>query len=64
VVHTISTSESDGLKIEAEIQWLEAVRRSCGDTGVQKKIDIWIEQRQKLRNVPRTTPPESLTRVA
>jgi len=52
-----STSKFDALKIEAEIRWLAEARRSCSDTGVQKQIDIWVQDRQKaLRKVPETTP--------
>jgi hypothetical protein len=48
-----SASEFDALKLKAEIQWLVEARRSCNDTGVQKQIDVWIEDRQEsLRKVP------------
>ena len=51
------TSQFDVPKIEAEIQWLQAARRSCTDSGVQKQIDIWIEARQKLlRRISRKAP--------
>jgi hypothetical protein len=52
-----SASEVDALKLKAEIQWLIEARTSCNDTGVQKQIDIWIEDRQEsLRKLSQTKP--------
>jgi hypothetical protein len=33
--------------IKAEIEKLEKARRECNDSGIQKRIDDWIEEQKK-----------------
>ena len=33
--------------IKAEVKRLEDARKECHDGGIQKRIDIWIEELQK-----------------
>ena len=39
--------------IKAEIKRLEKARQECNDSGIQKRIDVWIEElKKKLEAVP------------
>jgi hypothetical protein len=44
--------------IQAEISKLEKARKDCMDGGIQKQIDVWIEeQRTRLDPDAKSRPP-------
>jgi hypothetical protein len=40
----------DAAVIRAEIESLEKAREDCSDSGIQRQIDVWIEERKKNRS--------------
>jgi hypothetical protein len=34
-------------KIKVEIERLERLRKDCGDSGIRKRIEAWIEAEKK-----------------
>ena len=40
-------SRSDAAVIRAEIKRLQKARDECTDSGVQKRIDAWIEEQKR-----------------
>ncbi|MGA3193389.1 MAG: hypothetical protein ABSD39_00170 [Terriglobales bacterium] len=47
------TTPEEVVKIRAEIEKLEKARRECADSGIQKRIDNWIEKEK--RKLPRAS---------
>jgi hypothetical protein len=40
-------SRGDVALIRAEIERLEKARKECTDSGLQKRIDAWIEEQKR-----------------
>jgi hypothetical protein len=49
-------SPGDRAIIKAEIERLQKAQRECTDSGIRRKIDVWIEE-QKQKLALDTNPP-------